>query len=44
MKDEEIMENTLVYDQIIHHLPKERSNVKNAMLKLTMSKPVKLDI
>ncbi|MCC7575139.1 50S ribosomal protein L1 [Candidatus Woesearchaeota archaeon] len=45
MKDEEIIENALIiYDQIIHHLPKERSNIKNAMLKLTMSKPIKIDI
>ncbi|MFP4567493.1 MAG: hypothetical protein ACLFN8_00970 [Candidatus Woesearchaeota archaeon] len=45
MKDEEIIDNALIiYDQIIHHLPKERSNVKNAMLKLTMSKPIKLEI
>lgn len=45
MKDEEIIENALlIYDQVIHHLPKERSNVKNTMLKLTMSKPVKVDI
>lgn len=45
MKDEEIIENALlIYDQIIHHLPKERSNVKNALLKLTMSKPIKIEI
>lgn len=45
MKDEEIMDNALViYDQIIHHLPRERSNIKKVMLKLTMSKPIKLDI
>lgn len=45
MTDEQIIENALlVYDQIIHHLPKERSNVKNALLKLTMSKPVKLEL
>jgi large subunit ribosomal protein L1 len=45
MSDEQIIENALIiYDQIIHHLPKERSNVKNAMIKLTMSKPIKLDI
>ena len=45
MTDEQIIENALlVYDQIINHLPKERSNVKNALLKLTMSKPVKLEL
>lgn len=31
-----------VHDQVIHHLPKENNNVKSVMLKLTMSKPVKL--
>lgn len=45
MTDDQIIENALlVYDQIIHHLPKERSNVKNALLKLTMSKPIKLEL
>jgi large subunit ribosomal protein L1 len=39
----EIAENVMyMYDQIVHHLPKEKHNVKNALLKLTMSKPVKL--
>ncbi len=45
MKDEQIIENiVLVYNQIIHHTPKEKSNIRNAMLKLTMSKPVKVDL
>ena len=45
MKDEDIIDNiNLVYNQIIHHTPKEKANIKNALLKLTMSKPVKLDI
>lgn len=45
MKTEEIVENTnLIYDQLIHHLPREKSNIKNVMLKLTMSKPIKVDI
>ena len=44
MKDEDIIENlTTAYNQIIHHLPKEKSNVKNVLLKLTMSKPIKVD-
>lgn len=43
MKDEEVAENVLyLYDQIVHHLPKEHHNVRGAVLKLTMSKPVKL--
>jgi len=45
MTNEFIIENALlIYNQVIHHLPKEKSNVKNAMLKLTMSKQVKVDI
>ncbi len=45
MKDEQIIENALtLYDQIIHNLPKERSNVKNVLIKLTMSKPIKIEI
>ncbi len=40
---EDIAENVMyLYDQIVHHLPKEKHNVKNALLKLTMSKPEKL--
>jgi len=31
-----------VYDQIIHHLPREENNVRHVYLKTTMSKPVKL--
>jgi len=41
--DNEIAENVIyLYDQIVHHLPKEKHNVNNALLKLTMSKPMKL--
>jgi len=40
---EDVAENVLFfYNQIIHHLPKEQHNVKNALLKLTMSEPIKL--
>ena len=43
MKEEELIENALfVYDQIIHHLPKEKDNVKHVAIKVTMSKPIKL--
>jgi len=43
MKDEEIADNVAtVYDQLIHHLPKEKNNVKSVYLKFTMSKPVKI--
>ena len=43
MKEEEILDNILtLYNQIVHHLPKEENNVKNVFLKMTMSKPVKV--
>ncbi len=31
-----------VYDQVVHHLPQERNNIKHVFVKLTMSKPVKV--
>ncbi|RME52861.1 hypothetical protein D6783_03545 [Candidatus Woesearchaeota archaeon] len=41
--EEEVVDNILyVYDQVIHHLPKEKENIKNVAIKLTMSKPVVL--
>jgi len=44
MKDEEIIENIeLVYNQLVHHLPKEAGNVRSVLLKLTMSKPIKIE-
>ncbi len=43
MKDDEIAENCLaVYDAIIKKLPKGEQNIKNMLIKLTMSKPVKV--
>ncbi|MBU1205032.1 MAG: 50S ribosomal protein L1 [Nanoarchaeota archaeon] len=43
MKDEEIVDNAYnVYEQLIHHLPNEKHNVKSVFLKLTMGKPVKV--
>ena len=43
MDDNVIAENILaVYDQIVHHLPKEKHNIKNVLLKLTMGPPVKI--
>ncbi|MBW2977833.1 hypothetical protein KY331_03235 [Candidatus Woesearchaeota archaeon] len=42
-KEEEVVDNILVvYDGLIHHLPGGKNNVRNILLKLTMSKPVKL--
>ncbi len=44
MKDEQIADNVMfIYDQIIHHLPGERHNINAVYLKLTMSKPVRID-
>lgn len=41
--EEEVVQNVhAVYEQLIHHLPKEENNVKAVYLKLTMGKPVKL--
>lgn len=43
MNPEHVAENVnYVYNQLIHHLPGERNNIKAVYLKLTMSKPVKL--
>ena len=40
-----VKENLIyAYNQILAHLPKEKSNVNKVMLKLTMSKAVELDI
>ena len=45
MPDEQIAENLYaIYDQLIHHLPKERNNVKNMLIKTTMGKPVKVEV
>jgi large subunit ribosomal protein L1 len=44
MVTEQVADNILyVYDQLIHHLPGERNNIQTVFVKLTMSKPVKLD-
>lgn len=43
MADREVADNVLnVYNNVLHHLPGEKNNIKNVMLKLTMSKPVEL--
>ena len=43
MTDDQLAENVLaVYDAVLKGLPKERDNLKNVMLKLTMSSPVKI--
>jgi len=41
MKDEQVQENILVvYNALVHSLPKEAHNIKNALLKLTMGSPI----
>lgn len=45
MAEEEIEENVRkIYHEIINALPKKLENVKSVMLKLTMSKPLKLEV
>lgn len=45
MSDEKIMENIKAsYMAIVDALPTKRENVKNVMIKLTMSKPIKVEI
>ncbi len=42
--EDEIADNVLaIYDQLIHHLINEKNNIRNVLLKLTMSKPIKLE-
>ncbi|MBN2142648.1 hypothetical protein JW711_04930 [Candidatus Woesearchaeota archaeon] len=44
MDDEQVADNIIyLYDQLIHHLPGEQNNIQNVFVKLTMSKPVKLE-
>jgi len=44
MKDEEISDNIMtIYNQVIHHLPGEKNNIKSIYLKLTMGKPEKVE-
>ena len=45
MKNEEIAENILkIYDNLINVLPNKKENIKSVLIKLTMSKSVKLAI
>ncbi len=45
MKNEEIVENIIaVYNAVLKALPKEKDNVKNIEVKLSMSKPQKIKI
>ena len=45
MSNEEIMENfNVLYNGVVNALPKKKENVKNVMLKFTMSKPIKIGV
>ncbi len=45
MTDEQIADNLyLFYDQLIHHLPKEKNNIKSVFIKTTMGKAVKVGV
>ncbi len=45
LKDEQIVKNIFaVYSKLIETLPKNRDNVKNVKIKLTMGKPVAVEI
>lgn len=40
---EQLVDNIIyTYEQLIHHLPKEKNNINSIYLKLTMSKPVNI--
>lgn len=43
MKEEEVVDNVLsLYNQIIHHLPNEKNNIKSVYLKSTMGPAIKI--
>jgi len=43
MKNEEIAENAIyAYEKVLQALPKQKENVRSVMIKLTMTKPVKI--
>lgn len=45
MKDEEIIANIkAIYDALVNSLPTKRENVKKTLVKLTMSKPLEVEI
>jgi len=45
MKDEEIIENAKsVFKLVLNSLPKNRENLRNIMIKFSMTKPIKIDI
>jgi large subunit ribosomal protein L1 len=45
LKDEEIMQNCLtVYHKLLELLPRKKDNIRNVKIKLTMDKPVNVEI
>jgi len=41
MPEEEVIDNIIsIFNNIIHHLPSEKNNIRNVLLKLTMGAPV----
>jgi len=43
-EDSKVAENILsLYTAMVHHLPNEKENIKSVLVKLTMSKPVKIE-
>ena len=44
MDNEKVADNIIaVYEQIMHHLPNEKANVKSVLIKTTMGEPVRLN-
>jgi len=44
-KEEEVIDNIMVlYDAVVNHLPGGKNNLSKVMIKLTMSKPIKLEL
>jgi large subunit ribosomal protein L1 len=45
MKTEDLIENmSTIFNEILKNMPRERENIKNVEIKLTMSKPYKINI
>jgi large subunit ribosomal protein L1 len=45
MQDEQLVDNIITfYNNLVHHLPSEKNNIRSIFLKLTMGKPVRMDV
>ena len=45
MTDDQLADNlNMLYDQIIHHLPKERNNIRSVFVKTTMGPSIKVEV